>query len=106
MTQISPIDSCGCLPVKRRHYVVMASYASQGGFTLIELLLATTIGSMVLAAVYLTFNTALDSQRRIERVSVQTQESRFLFERIRNDIKNIVPADDGFIGTSDSLSFT
>ena len=106
MTQISPIDSCGCLPVKRRHYVVKASYASQGGFTLIELLLATTIGSMVLAAVYLTFNTALDSQRRIERVSVQTQESRFLFERIRNDIKNIVPADDGFIGTSDSLSFT
>ena len=110
MTQTSPIDNGGCLPVisalaKRNCHVVNGGYASQRGFTLIELLLATTIGSMVLAAVYLTFSTALDSQRRIERVSVQTQESRFLFERIRNDIKNIVVADDGFSGTPDSLSF-
>jgi prepilin-type N-terminal cleavage/methylation domain-containing protein len=111
MKQISPIVNGVCLrgntaQPNHSHCEAHAVYVSQRGFTLIELLLATSIGSMVLAAVYLTFSTALDSQRRIERVSVQSQESRFLFERIRSDIKNAVLTDEGITGTSESLRLT
>lgn len=77
---------------------------NQRGFTLIELLLAVTIGAAVLSAVYMTFTTAIDSQRRIERVAGQTQAQRFFAERLRNDLKSLLAEHDALSGSADSLS--
>ena len=75
----------------------------QHGFTLIELLLAITLSSLVVAAVYATFTTAIGSQQRIDRVASASQASRFFMERIRADIKNVVAASNAIEGGAKQL---
>lgn len=63
----------------------------QSGFTLLELLLAVTLGAVVLSAVYGTYTTVLDANRRISRVATDLQAWRFFSERLRSDLKNLAP---------------
>lgn len=78
----------------------------QCGFTLLELLLAITIGAVVLSAVYTTFASALDSQRRIERVSEHSQAQRFFAERLRADLKNLLADAATFSGSARKLTLS
>lgn len=75
-----------------------------GGFTLIELMLAITIGSVVMTAVYLTFNTAVGSQQRIQRAAEASQASRFFMELMRSDLKNLAAKPESLTGNSERLS--
>lgn len=75
------------------------------GFTLVELLLAISIGSVVMAAVYATFNTAIGSQQRIQRAAHASQASRYFMELVRRDVKQLSGRVDTMFGSSQQLGF-
>ena len=94
---ISPIaESTDSIIVARRG-------DSERGFTLIELLLAITIGSVVMGAVYATFNTAIGSQQRIQRVAQASQASRYFLELVRRDVKELSARADTLNGQARQL---
>ncbi len=109
MTPISPIASTTRQPVTlvRRGVILRKAdhqRTGQHGFTLIELLLAITIGSVVMGAVYATFNTAIGSQQRIQRVAEASQASRFFMELVRRDLKQLAARGEVIAGGTAALS--
>ncbi len=59
------------------------------GFTLLELLLALSIGSIVVAAVYGTFHTAIKAKTRAEDVMTPLRSARYFFSAIKSDLQRI-----------------
>ena len=87
-------------PITRKHKME----SRQAGFTLLELLLAVTLGGIVLSAVYSTYGTALDANRRIARVATDTQAWRFFTERLRTDLKNLLVDNRALTGERQTLT--
>ncbi|MCG8567797.1 MAG: prepilin-type N-terminal cleavage/methylation domain-containing protein [Desulfobacterales bacterium] len=65
MTRISPIGS--------------------RGFTLLELIIAMVIGSLVMAALYGAFNTAIKAQKSMERTLTPLRDARYVFTFFKKD---------------------
>ncbi len=59
------------------------------GFTLLELLLALSIGSIVVAAVYGTFHTAIKAKTRAEEAMTPLRNARYFFSAIKGDLMHI-----------------
>ncbi len=59
------------------------------GFTLLELLLALSIGSIVVAAVYGTFHTAIKAKTRAEEAMTPLRTARYFFSTLKGDLQRI-----------------
>ncbi len=65
------------------------SPTGNAGFTLLELLLALSIGSIVAAAVYGSFHTAIKAKTRAEAAMKPLRTARYVFSAIKRDLQNI-----------------
>lgn len=59
------------------------------GFTLLELLLALSIGSIVVAAAYGTFHTAIKAKTRAEEAMTPLRTARYFFSALKGDLQLI-----------------
>ena len=65
------------------------------GFTLLEVLVASTILSLVLAALYGVFSQTLTGKRRAEERATQTRTARIALLRISEDLQSALPPSTG-----------
>ena len=78
----------------------------RAGFTLAELLVASTVISIVMAALYTTFNTSIRTWRRAEVDLHVYQDARIALEVIGRELQgNYTPAQHLFEGTARELQF-
>ncbi len=59
-------------------------------FTLLEILLGIGIFSLIALSVYSVFGNALRIQQRLEQMSRQQREARFVFSKMTRDIENML----------------
>jgi prepilin-type N-terminal cleavage/methylation domain-containing protein len=65
---------------------MLISPTGNSGFTLLELLVAITISTVVLTAVYGSFNAAITAQKRSEKALRPLCEARYLFSFFKKDL--------------------
>ncbi len=71
--------------------IMRISQTGNRGFTLLELVVAMTIGSIIMTAVYGTFNTAMKARTRSEKIFKPLREARFVCDLFRKDANNFHP---------------
>lgn len=71
--------------------IMRISQTGNRGFTLLELVVAMTIGSIIMTAVYGTFNTAMKARTRSIKILTPLREARFVCDLFRKDANNFHP---------------
>ena len=67
----------------------LKSPTGRGGFTLLELLIALSIGSIVVAAVYGAFHTAIKAKERTDAALSPLRNARYVFAALTADARSL-----------------